>query len=181
MINPAKESKKRALAYKSVQTPYKSVHDMPAGTILLESLKILESDLQKREALDLKTAGNILHPVWFSAETERNIFLWRSGFSLIDSEDFEFWVDIECLINKRLKQIENFDPENPFFNSLWGFSSGGEQLSAERDYLRTFQEIITSIANHASALSAVTSLITREACEDNGGRKLILLPQPLKR
>ncbi len=180
MINPAKQIAKRNMLYNSVQTFYKSAHDIPNGMLLLDSIKTLETDLQKRKLL---TDSNLehIHPLWFLAETERNIFLWRSGFSLDDAGQFEFWVDINSLINKRIKQIENYDPENPFFNSLWGFSSGSsESLQIECEYLKTFKDLLNSIISHASALSAVTSLILNEI-NNQEDRKIVTLPGNLSK
>jgi hypothetical protein len=176
MINSAKQSAKRSQLFSSVQNDYKSVHDLPDGVILLDSVKTLEKDLQKRSLLKCQE-----HPLWFLAETERNIFLWRAGFSLEDVDLFEFWVDVNCLIDKRLKQIDNYDPENPFFNSLWGFSSGSpEKIAEESEYLKTFRDLLNSIISHASALSAVTSLLSKEIFNQED-RKLIILPGKLNR
>lgn len=184
MINSAKQSLKRSQLFSSVQNDYKSVHDLPNGVILLDSVKTLEIDLQKRSLLKgqgtAKVDSSQIHPLWFLAETERNIFLWRAGFSLEDVDQFEFWVDVNQLIEKRLKQIENFDPENPFFNTLWGFASGSkESVAEESEYLKTFRELLNSIITHASALSAVTSLISKEIFNQSD-RKMIILPGKLK-
>lgn len=179
MINSAKPQAKRSPAFNSVHNNYKSAHELPDGLILLDSIKTLENDLQKRSLLKEQPKQQ-MHPLWFLAETERNIFLWRSGFSLEDVEQFEFWIDVNKLIEKRLNQIENFDPENPFFNSLWGFSSGSsDHISEECEYLKTFRDLLNSIISHASALSAVTSLISREI-HDQTDRKIIILPNHLK-
>lgn len=175
MINSAKQIAKRNMLYNSVQSVYKTAHDLPVGVILLDSVKTLEQDLQKRSLLKGQSKEQV-HPLWFLAETERNIFLWRSGFSLEDVDQFEFWVDINQLIDKRIKQIENYNPENPFFNSLWGFSNGSpESVSDECEYLKNFRELMSSIITHASALSAVTSLICREISNQEE-RKIIILP-----
>ena len=184
MINSAKQGLKRSQLFSSVQNDYKSVHDLPNGVILLDSVKTLEIDLQKRSLLKGQGGNNIdsaqMHPLWFLAETERNIFLWRSGFSLEDVDQFEFWVDVNLLIEKRLKQIENFNPENPFFNSLWGFSSGSkESVAEESEYLKTFRDLLNSIISHASALSAVTSLISKEIYSQEE-KIMIILPGKLK-
>ena len=165
MINSAKNPAKRSHLFKTVQPSYKSANDLPDGLILLESIKTLETDLQKRNMLNTRL-NDVMHPLWFLAETERNIFLWRTGFSLEDSEQFEFWIDINKLIEKRLKQIENLDPENPFFNSLWGLSNNNSSfLNDESEYLKSFKDVINSIISHASALSAVTSILSKEFCK----------------
>jgi hypothetical protein len=64
--------------------------------------------------------GEAVTPLWFLAETERNIFLWRQGKSLDDVEDYEFWVDIPSLITKRRVQLESPQGLNPFTNPNWG-------------------------------------------------------------
>lgn len=175
MINSAKRDGSIQSLYSSEHKRYNSARDLPSGTILLESVKTLELDLQKRELIG-GSGSPETHPLWFLAETERNVFLWRKGFSLIDVAKFEFWVDVDALISKRLDQIERFDPENPFFNSLWGFAACSAQtLDLEKEYLHDFQKVIASIISHAAALSAVTSIISRELTSC-GTREIVVLP-----
>ena len=179
MINYLKESKNADLLFNSVQESYSSVSELPEGLLLLDSLKTLETDLQRRNLLDQPSTKQI-HSLWFLSETERNIFLWRNGFSLIDLEKFEFWVDINNLIEKRINQINNFDPDNPFFNSLWGFANSSKDfLEQELRYIHSFTDLMKAIINHASALSTVTSLIHRELSIGDYQRKIIILPSNL--
>ena len=109
----------------SVHSPSKNGQETciapPKGAILADVLKTLEVQFQRRGMLPSGTEsgpGMAFHPLWFVAETERNVFLWRQGCSLIQQDEFEFWIDIEALISKRLNQLDSADPENPFLNPL---------------------------------------------------------------
>lgn len=174
--------------------PYRNVQDVPTrnellqnNCILLDVLKTLELELQRRGMLSAceQSSGAetpAFHPVWFLAETERNIFLWRNGCSLIEHDEFEFWIDVRALIAKRLGALERFDSDNPFVNPLWGSSlsvpSGGE---AEKDYLERFLAVITSISDHASALCQVGSALIKELCPGAESRPSVSLPIHRKR
>ena len=68
---------------------------LPKGCVLLGVLKSVENELRKRDLLG--SEGEPTTPLWFLAETERNIYLWRSGKSIDDQRDFSFWVDIPAL------------------------------------------------------------------------------------
>ena len=145
----------------------------PKDTVLDQVLKTVEIQLQKRELL----AGfepEQFHPVWFLAETERNVFLWRNGFSLADHDDFEFWLRPRELIEKRLAQIERNAAANPFSTPLWG-SELGEAVPrrAEREYLGSFLALLEKVEAHAHALSLVASLVRRES---GTTRDRVLLP-----
>src|SRR5438128_1283697 len=107
---------------------------LPKAAVLLEVVKPLEQRLRMRGLLRSNDSATF-HPLWFLAETERNVFLWRRGCSLGQQDQFEFWVDLRLLISKRLHQLENVDFENPFLNPGWGSSlpSGGVRAS-EQEY-----------------------------------------------
>jgi len=179
MINPARPGSRRPLLYNSVQTEERSVHDLPPSSILFDSLKTLEIQLQARGIIGQSLGQSCAsQPVWFSAETERNIFLWRSGMSLIDADQFEFWVDVETLINKRLDQLTHANSENPFVNPLWGTSViNSEAAAREEEYLGTFLEILKSIQVHANALSLATSEIIQQMYKLRPPQQIVLLPR----
>ncbi|MFM1848004.1 MAG: hypothetical protein RL417_1478 [Pseudomonadota bacterium] len=150
----------------------------PKDTVLDQVLKTVEIQLQNKGLLSGFDPENF-HPVWFLAETERNVFLWRNGFSLADHDDFEFWLRPRELIEKRLGQLERSGIENPFLNPGWGGSLGEPApRGAEREYLGSFLALIAKIEAHAHALSLVASLLRREG---GGERDRVLLPVKLAR
>lgn len=135
----------------------------PKDTVLDQVLKTVEIQLQGRGLL----AGfdpEHFHPVWFLAETERNVFLWRNGFSLADLDDFEFWLRPRELIEKRFGQIERTSGSNPLLNPAWGSElAEAAPRRAEREYLASFLSVLKKVEAHAHALSLVASLVRRES------------------
>lgn len=102
-------------------------------------------------------------PLWFLAETERNIYLWRNGKSIADHGDFSFWVDIPALISKRRGQLARADSQNPFTNPAWGISHCSDRLTDdERDYLDSLDELVGTILKHAEALSVASETVRSE-------------------
>jgi len=158
---------------KTLHTKDKNEHfeeSLPVDSIPLTSLKILEEEFKKRGIVNNTSS----YPLWFHAETERNIYLWRCGYSLMQADDFEFWIDVEKLLNKRLKQLETQTNDNPFSNPLWANDMSDENLkSVEREYLLELKEAFSKISHHAHALGQVITQI----CEVNESeRETILLP-----
>ena len=158
--------------HKYVQKTREDSVEIPSTAILASSLKTLELRLQQRGFLKPPRA-EFFTPLWFLSETERNIFLWRRGESLIEQDNYEFWVDIRALIDKRIRQLESANPDNPLTNSIWEFydETGSPDLSRdlmgsasqlEIDYLRSFLKLTGSIIVHAHALSQVGSMLENE-------------------
>lgn len=159
---------------KNVHPPLENEHQaLPGqGHILEEVLRSVETNLQQRDLLPGSTAA----PIWFLAETERNIFLWRNGLSLSQRDHFEFCFDVPRLIARRLRQLAHDDPENPLLNPLWGQEAHDPAMRLqEQDYLRGFLETLTKIEGHVHALSCVALLLRRERA--GGGRPLVTLPE----
>ncbi|MBX7138717.1 MAG: DUF4071 domain-containing protein [Oligoflexia bacterium] len=128
----------------------------------------------QRRGLTPPTEGGMVNPIWFLAETERNIFLWRNGRSLIEQDQFEFWIDVEALIERRLGQLTDPDFSNPFINPVWEVSSDSMAfVEAEREYLVAFKEALRLIQTHAHILSRVASELRVEGSEQ---RRKIVLP-----
>lgn len=153
----------------------KIVTTAPPGTVLLGILKSVEAELRKRDLF-----GTILvetTPLWFIAETERNVFLWRSGRSIADHRDFAFWIDIRALIEKRRGQLNRATGFNPFICSMW--NSPGEDTQAldqERDYLTALEDLLGSIFKHAEALSRASETVRAEIAPESHERVLVVLP-----
>lgn len=150
------------------------VQKLPDGAVLTTVLKTIEIQLQKRGLLPI-TPLDAFNPVWFLAETERNIFLWRKGLSLDTAKDFEFWVDIPSLLSKRLRQLESGVDENPFINPLWGTGIHDEQSKQrEINYIQSFKELLSKIHAHAHALSQVGALLEEELLGESAAKKVVL-------
>ena len=159
---------------KSFSAPYINVQStpkLPESAILLYSLKPLEKELAKRNLLPEGNA-EAFYPLWFLAETERNIFLWRNGCSLIQQDEFEFWIDLEALVIKRLKQVGNPTHGNPFVAPNWDIHGSPEhEPGPEVRYLEEFRDAIHRIGGHVHALSrAATMVMSVDA------REIVLLP-----
>ena len=161
----------RSAVQKETITP----QTMPSGAVHLDLVRVLETELQTRQLIDRNTAT--LSPLWFLAETERNVFLWRKGYSLAQVDDFDFWIDLPSLINKRLTQLSNYDEQNPFMNPLWGGSiSDPDTVRREEQYLRSILSLIEEIKTHLEALSLAAGEVQRELEPDVAYREVIVLP-----
>lgn len=148
-------------SYKFVQEPPQDLHKETPGLMLLTALKTLELELQKRHLVPSMTPG-MFNPLWFAAETERNVFLWRSGCSLIQEDEFEFWVDVPRLITKRSMQLENSSPGNPFTNPFWSIASDDSRTAQEEiSYLERFARVMGEIETLATALCSITARLQR--------------------
>lgn len=146
----------------------------PQEAVIADVLKLIEVTLQQKGIL--RVDPNSFNPLWFFVETERNIFLWRNRLSLAHKDKFEFWVDIDLLIEKRLRQLGDVDPENPFSPAALGSSPVDtlNLMSKEEEYLLKIQETFARINKHANALSIVGSLIKRDLGDST--RQMIVLP-----
>jgi hypothetical protein len=163
------------VTHESAHHVHSNVQVLPKGAILLGVLKSVETELRRRRMLG--DTCDTLTPVWFLAETERNIFLWRNGKSLDDQQDFDFWVDIKALMAKRRKQLENPRGLNPFVNPLWGTAPLDQRLiNRERDYLDDLEELGSVVMPHAEALSHASRTVRRELEPESIDRTCVLLP-----
>lgn len=157
---------------KTLHTSNKTVQqkELPLDSIPLGTLKILEEEFKKR---GITHEGNS-YPLWFHAETERNIYLWRCGYSLIQADEFEFWVDVDLLLEKRIKQLNLMSDDNPFLTPSWdGDSIASIHKESEKEYLLSLKEAFSKISEHAHALGQVVNLI----CEiEESDRETVLLP-----
>jgi len=149
---------------------------LPEGALLLSVLKTLEIQLQKR-GLIRKHKQDRFYPLWFLAETERNIYLWRHGLSLTKQNEFEFWVDLEALVAKRLDQLAESVNEIDSMNAGLGYGVLDRDLALrEREYLLTLVEVISKIQKHASALSHVGLIVEKEIIPNSTPRTQVVLP-----
>lgn len=158
------------LLRKKLLTSHKTVHrpSLPASSLTLEALRVLEQELQRREYITLEG----FYPLWFHAETERNIFLWRRGCSLIHLDEFSFWIDVPRLIAKRMEQLDTMGGDNPLLNPLWGEVEISDRArDREREYLKDLTSSIEDILHHAHALNYASLEVF-----DEGEREVVLLP-----
>jgi len=150
--------------------------NVSTGCVLLGMLKSIENELRKRE--HLWSSGTPPTPLWFIAETERNIFLWRTNQSLDDARKYSFWVDIRGLISKRREQLSRPQDSNPFTNPLWGSGALDPSLvERERDYLDALEDLIPSAFRRAEALSRASESLRLEIAPD-AVRTGIIIPTP---
>jgi hypothetical protein len=155
----------RGPSYKSAQIPLAY-----RGCVLLGVLKAVEVELAKRELLG--TLATQATPLWFIAETERNVFLWRNGKSIGDHSTFSFWIDIKALINKRRSHLSRSRGFNPFINL--SPRSGG--IDCEHRYLDAIEELCDTIFRHAEVISQASESIRKELSPDRPTRSAIVLP-----
>lgn len=161
--------------HKSAHSTHGIVQSVPSGAVLLRVLRTVENELRRRRMIG--GGGEAVTPLWFLAETERNIFLWRQGKSLDDVEDYEFWVDIPSLITKRRGQLESPQGLNPFTNPNWGNAPlDTRALDCERNYLEDVEDLGDVIIPHAEALSRASVTVQIELSPRSTPRTTVLLP-----
>jgi hypothetical protein len=176
MVSLPRPIAKSDAVLKNVQALAINASALPAYAVLLSMTRTLELQLQRRSLLKAPTVGSFT-PVWFVAETERNVFLWRRGLSLIQQDEFEFWVDLPKLVAKRLHQLESADADNPFTNPLWASSSADPDLiRRESEYLESLLEIIARVGPHAHAFSRASAECLKEYFGYCDERPVVLLP-----
>lgn len=144
------------------------IETVPEDAVLLSALKTLEYQLQDRGYLTTPT--HPISPVWFTAETERNLFLWRIGCSLTQKDEFEFWVDIDRLIEKRLDQLTSPGASH---------NKGQSEVPTDKEaaYLYGFTKALPKLRTHAHALSHAGLLLELETLSDEqSDRQTVLLP-----
>ncbi|MCB0328161.1 MAG: hypothetical protein KDD70_00820 [Bdellovibrionales bacterium] len=66
-------------------------------------LKSFEESVRSKGLLGDYESGNF-YPLWFHYEQERNIQIWRNGYSLSDLSDATVWVDPLALLNKVMQR-----------------------------------------------------------------------------
>ena len=161
--------------FENVQTLHKFEQSVPKGAVLLGVLRSVERELVRRGMLGDGLDG--ITPLWFLAETERNIFLWRTGQSIDDHREYDFWIDVPALVTKRRRQLDKPQGLNPFVNPLWGAAPLDEELvDRELSYLDQLEEVLAVVVPHASALSHASQEVSREIKPSSAERKTVVLP-----
>ncbi len=161
---------------KSAQELRGDAPNLSTGCVLLGILKSIENELRKRE--HLWSSGTPPTPLWFIAETERNVFLWRTNQSLDDARKYSFWVDMRGLISKRREQLSRPQDANPFTNPLWGSGALDPTLvERERDYLDALEDLIPNAFRTAEALSRASESLRLEI-DPEAVRIAIIIPTP---
>ena len=148
----------------------KNDHVLPENAILLGVLKAIEKELHRRGLL-----GNTVDqamPLWFLAETERNVFLWRNGKSIDDCHAFSFWIDVPALIAKRRSHLSRCNGFNPFV------CSSPSETGAEHElrYLDQIEELADSIFLKAAIVSRASESLQQELEPSHAFRARIVLP-----
>jgi hypothetical protein len=158
----------------STQELRSNAANLSTGCVLLGILKCTETELRKRN--HLWSSGNPPTPLWFLAETERNIFLWRTNQSLDDARKYSFWIDLRGLISKRREQLSHPQDSNPFTNPLWGSGVMDTSLvDRERDYLDALEDLIPTAFKRAEMLSRASESL-RVEIDPEAGRSVVIIP-----
>ena len=134
----------------------KNVHSLPEGAVLLGILKAIEKELHRRGIIG--HAVDQAMPLWFLAETERNVFLWRTGKSIADCREFSFWVDIPALIAKRRSHLSRCQGYNPFVCT----SPSDTGVEHEIRYLDRIEDLADSIFIKAAIISRASESLQHE-------------------
>lgn len=163
--------------HKIVQKLSESAQKPPSDAVTIEVLKMMELHLQRRGLIP-ESVGSAFRYLWFVAETERNVFLWRNGLSISDASRFEFWIDVAELIEKRISQLDRGCEDNPFINPLWGSAEPTREASEkEKHYLEIFLEIYNRSAKQAHALCAMSKIISKELDRQHQEQVPVLIPK----
>ena len=126
----------------------------------LNIFKKFEEEVRGKSLL----GNNHIFPVWFHAETEVNIFLWRNGFSLEDKKEFDFWLNPTEMIKKlKNKNFINAKTENILFNFNFleleqlDQSENNQSINKceEIEYYENFLNILKITLEHIHALSII--------------------------
>lgn len=155
----------------------KNVQSLGSGVILLGILKSVEQELRSRQLVGDPTQDAT--PLWFIAETERNVYLWRNGKSLDERAQYTFWIDIRALIAKRREQLRRSRGFNPFINSMTTLGTNESPgVHAEQQYLDCLEDLASSIFKHAEALSHASESVRLELFPSSPLRATVTLPIP---
>lgn len=177
MVTPQNACLGTSAVHKIVQKISESAQKPPADAVTIDVLKMMELHLQRRGLIP-ESVGSAFRYLWFVAETERNVFLWRNGLSISDAARFEFWIDVAQLIEKRIVQLERKQEDNPFINPLWGSAEPNPESSEkERHYLEIFLEIYNRSAKQAHALCAMSKIISQELDRHREELVPVLIPK----
>ncbi len=135
--------------------------------VLTETFKMFEEELREKGVV--QKAG---YPLWFFAETEENVYLWKKGVSIEEKERYEFWINLKTLLKKRQEQLSRDKDFNfPFFNFQASFEGGGRKdtdiVEEEKRYLLSLEKILHNSFIHLQFISALKSVLTnREGAKE---------------
>ena len=150
-------------------------HALPKEAIELSILKPLEELLRTRGILSTPLSQRV-HPLWFLAETARNVFLWRSGLSLLDQDHFEFWIDPVELAKQQLERLARTTDASPFDTPAWGTEGASTPLRDQERYFDSLLELLHKVEDHAHILGRISALVCKEMGREDT-RTRVLLPQ----
>jgi len=156
---------------KNVTPLCKNGHSTTSGCMLLELLKSVEVELVTRRMISGQAPSC---PLWFLANLERDVFLWRSGRSVADKREFEFWINPHTLIQKRTDQLTS-SGRVLFPQTLFGSSGNdSESVQDEIDYLEELGDKLSSVQNHLEALSSAASIVLSTMSQQPTRNQVIL-------
>jgi hypothetical protein len=164
--------------------PRKDCGLIPQGAVLLGVLKAIECELRARHQLG--SSSSEATPLWFLAETERNLYLWISGVGLANAGSTVFWVNISALITKRKRQLlRHFSNGatggfNPFITRDSYRSAELGDLDSEFSYLDELARLDSAIFKRAAMISRISDSLHDELIPLGGARKRVVLPVDIK-
>lgn len=148
----------------------KNDNPLPKDAVLLGVLKAIEQELHRRELLG--SATDQAMPLWFLAETERNVFLWRKGKSIDQRHQFSFWVDVPALIAKRRGHLSRCRGFNPFICQ----SPSDTGVQHELRYLDQVEDLAESVFAKAAIVSRASEALHHELEPSCALRTQVVLP-----
>lgn len=181
MVKPRQDEPNLNSAYKnehSAQIPVqiRTAESEIVRAIPIDILKTFEVRLQQKRILDPNHLS--FGSIWFLAETEKNICLWRRGCSIAEEQRFNFYVNVPALVRKRISQLDSETVDSPFVNPLWGLvPPSTELLQLEKEYHLSFLSIWSKVEEHLLALRAIRDIIEWKTQPNaNTTREVVILP-----
>jgi hypothetical protein len=167
--------------HKVATPPRKDCALIPQSAVLLGVLKAIECELRSRHQLGT-TPTTSATPLWFLAETERNLYLWLTGTGLANASRTVFWVDTNALICKRRKQLSRHS--NSFatygFNPFITRDQNSGEPNNEGSYLDELERLGCEIFKRAAMISRISDSLYDELIPPGKARKRVVLPFDIK-
>ncbi|MCI5065028.1 hypothetical protein MRY87_04820 [bacterium] len=150
--------------------------DMYSGDLINGSLlKPFEESAQSRGLLgDYHTYQ--FYPLWFHYENERNITLWKQGYSLENLDNCDIWVNPIALLEKVRRRRDG--KENPLLNPSHLFPEGAEPSpsadEAGTEYYELLRVLLEKAIPHLHALSCVSAEVLETELSGEHRQQIIL-------
>jgi hypothetical protein len=187
---------------KKCTSVYNFVHQSTSVNKILSARTCCSFFLLKKFETELLQKG-ILHqgsffPLWFHAENEINVSLWRNGFSLLDKKNLRFWIDVPRLIKSRFKKLRNSLNYSPLDNPNWYLIGDFSLINTKKDcsnslklnevqdnhdeilYLEELEQVYKTALPHLYSFSLIEVLVDNnkeiEQLNDNDIANIVIIP-----